>query len=1233
MKSTFLNCYPPIYSRLAKVFLSAPVSGAATATRPPASQMATDFTICALLRPRRAHSATFGCGFTALAFLCLFLAGTQPELRAQDQRASAFGPVVLLELEGQVEVSRAGAPVWVAAHSNQVLLPGDQLRVLGRSRAVIRWSDLTLSRLEESSFIQIPDPAKRRPIINLLRGALYFFHRDKPGVFPIGTPTMSAVIRGTEFNLEVAEDGTSTVSLFDGEVVMTNEFGQLSLSSGEAGIAPPGRAPARTAVIEAQNVIQWCLYYPAVLDRNELALTLEEQQVLNESLESYRQGDLLAALAKYPAGRQPGSNDEKVYLAALLLSVGRVNQAEAWIKSVGAERARDERVIRLSQALNKLIAAVKLQTSPPALNPQSATYLASEWLAESYYCQSQAKLEDALSAARKAASKSTNFAFAVERVAELEFSFGRRDPALQAVEQSLRLAPRNAQAVALRGFLLSAQNRISAAVHSFNEAIGLDGALGNAWLGRGLCRIHQGHVEAGLDDLQVAATLEPQRSLLRSYLGKAYGLTRDHQRAAKEIELAKKLDPYDPTGWLYSALLDQQQNRINEAVRDLEQSQATNDNRRVYRSRLLLDQDRAVRGVNLANIYQDAGLTDVSVWEASRAVNMDYANYSAHLFLANSYQRLRDLRGVNQRFETPAVNEYLLASLLAPVGAGTLAQSVSQQEYSKLFERDGLGLASTTEYLSRGDWRQTVAQYGTVGNQSYALSGYYRSDPGQRPNNDLRQTELSLQLQQQITPSDTVYLRLIYGETKGGDLAAYYDPTVPFVAGGPNLLVRSHETQEPLFVAGYHHEWGPGNHTLVLVNRLQDTFRVSNPQQSTLLLGRDDAGKVIGVRPLTLGQEYRSELEIYSAEAQQIWQQNDHTFIVGTRYQTGDFQTRNQPANASFLPALFPYQPQQISSALERMSGYGYWQWQVVTPLQLSVGLTYDRLTWPLNYRYAPLSDVEESQDQFSPKAGLIWTPAAATSLRAGYTRSLGGVSIDQSFRLEPTQVAGFNQAFRSLIPESVAGANAAARFETWGASLEQKLGRNTYLGLSGEVLQSKADRTLGVYDFVPWSIAPGSTREKLDYKERSLVVSANQLAGQEWTFGARYRLSQAELEDAFPDIPSGLPPGGFSPKQDWESVLHQINVFVLYNHPSGLFGQLESIWNGQSNDGYAPDRPGDDFWQFNAFIGYRFPHRQAELKVGLLNITDQDYRLNPLNLNLELPRERTVFVGLRFYF
>src|SRR5262249_14769422 len=229
------------------------------------------------------------------------------------------------------------------------------------------------------------------------------------------------------------------------------------------------------------------------------------------------------------------------------------------------------------------------------------------------------------------------------------------------------------------------------------------------------------------------------------------------------------------------------------------------------------------RSANLAGIYHDAGMFDVSVREAVRAVNYDYGNYSAHLFLANSYNELRDPNRINLRYETPTEAEFLLANLLAPVGAGTLSPAISQQEYSKLFERDRLGLYSTTEYLSRGAWSQSAAQYGTFGNFSYDLEAFYRTDPGQRQNNDFEERQFSLQLKQQLTLRDSVFLQGTLYDASGGDLIQYYDQ------GSANPGLRTHEKQEPIVSLGYHHEGGPGVHTLLFVSRLNDRISVSNP--------------------------------------------------------------------------------------------------------------------------------------------------------------------------------------------------------------------------------------------------------------------------------------------------------------------------------------------------------------------------------------------------------------------
>src|SRR5665213_762401 len=140
---------------------------------------------------------------------------------------------------------------------------------------------------------------------------------------------------------------------------------------------------------------------------------------------------------------------------------------------------------------------------------------------------------------------------------------------------------------------------------------------------------------------------------------------------------------------------------------------------------------------------------------------------------------------------------------------------------------------------------------------------------------------------------------------------------------------------------------------------------------------------------------------------------------------------------------------------------------------------------------------------------------------------------------------------------------------------------------------------------------------------------------GKEWTLGAQYRLSQAVLNDDFVDLRDSLIGGyvHFQPRQQTQGVLQQVDLTAIYNHPSGFFAEGEALWFGQRNEGYTPAEPGDNFWQFNLFAGYRALHRKMEASIGLLNIAGQNYNLNPLNIYNELPRARTIAVRLQFNF
>jgi len=446
------------------------------------------------------------------SFFAILFLGMSSSRIASAEDTSHKESATLISKENSVDSSRPPAE-WRSATVGQELIAHDRLRTGEDSRAAARFGDSTVLRIDELTEEEIlpPQVASAKPTLNLKQGSAYFFSREKSREIHVQTPAANGAIRGTEFAVVVAADGATSFTILDGEVQVSNSQGSVSVQSGEQAEIKPGGSPAKTAVTNAIDSVQWCFYYPGVLDVNDLALSPSEQDRLRESLSAYGQGDILRALEEYPRGRVPASPGEKIYRAGLFLVVGQVRKADALLRDVDQNAPG-------RQALTTLIAAVTLKEKSSSAPPQTAT----DWVAESYYRQSKSDLAGALQAAERAANLDANSGFAWTRVAESQFNLGRVPEAKAALETGLKLAPRSPAAQALRGFVLSAENNLKDAKDSFETAIALHSALGDAWLGRGLCLIKQGQVEAGRRDLLTAAALEPNRAIFRRYLSENF---------------------------------------------------------------------------------------------------------------------------------------------------------------------------------------------------------------------------------------------------------------------------------------------------------------------------------------------------------------------------------------------------------------------------------------------------------------------------------------------------------------------------------------------------------------------------------------------------------------------------------------------------------------------------------------------------------------------------------------
>jgi hypothetical protein len=216
-----------------------------------------------------------------------------------------------------------------------------------------------------------------------------------------------------------------------------------------------------------------------------------------------------------------------------------------------------------------------------------------------------------------------------------------------------------------------------------------------------------------------------------------------------------------------------------------------------------------------------------------------------------------------------------------------------------------------------------------------------------------------------------------------------------------------------------------------------------------------------------------------------------------------------------------------------------------------------------------------------------------------------------------------------------------APEIESFGAALDMKFTSRTYVGLIGEVLDSEVNRMLGVFGYPnAFSVGyPSSTPQDLHYREYSAAAVANQLMARDWALGLSYRFSRAELEQTLPEVPLSIFTGA---RASDTSDLHTVSAYALYSHPCGFFARAELNWYWQDNEtrtydasgvGTTSKLPDDNFAQVNLWAGYRFRRGLGDVSVGVLNVNDTDYQLNPLNVYAELPRERVVAARIRLRF
>jgi len=804
------------------------------------------------------------------------------------------------------------------------------------------------------------------------------------------------------------------------------------------------------------------------------------------------------------------------------------------------------------------------------------------------------------------------------RLAEIWLALGYRSRALEAAGRAAELSPDLSLTHSVQGFAALAAFRPVTAKEAFERAIRLNSADPLAHFGLGLAEIRQSNLNKGRREIEIAVGLDPNNALLRAYLGKAYFAERadspgayldvlEAQFTGDEIDLAgeqfaiaKELDPKDPTAWFYDAILKQSQNRPVEALRDVQEAIRLNDNRAIFRSRELLDEDRAARGASLARIYDDLGFEQLGVNEAAKSLAFDPASTSAHRFLSDIY-------ATHSRVEIARVSELLQAQLLQDVNINPVQPSLSETnlniftgggpttpglgEFAPLFERNQAQLNVSGEIGNNNTRAGEAVVSGLYDRFSLSAGQFHYKTDGFRENFDLKHDITNFFAQAAITPELNIQAEYRRRRTKEGDIRFNFDPDDysterqrKFDSDTGRVGLRYSPTPSSDFIGSFIYS---------------DVDEKNEDVQPFLFEFIVFPGFPAIQIPDNVPIETHGKQKGPQFEGQYIYRHSIFNAIVGGLYY--DFDSKAEIS----LNGQILNEQENFNFRTRQKTFYTYSNVNYPTEILWTLGASYD--------------DFDENRtntEKVSPKFGVQWSAFDNLIIRGAVFQTVKPALIANQ-TIQPTQISGFNQFFDD--------ANGTKSW-VYGAGLDVQFTQDVSGGLEASFRDlDEPTEANGI----------SSSRDREETVYRGYLY---------WTPHAEWAIRGEVVFDKFTRDQNGR-----------EEVPRKVEtlsvpVAVSYFNPTGFFASVDATYSFQNVDRDEAVKPavsvfsdGDDsFTVFNAAIGYRFPQRRGLVSVEVNNIFDthmkyqddnfREFGENSGSISPFLP-ERTILARLTLNF
>lgn len=484
---------------------------------------------------------------------------------------SASSAAEIISLSGKGETRSSEVQDWSAAAVSQQLNEGADVRTLSYSSAALLLADQTQLRMNANAQIRLQETSQEKTRLQLIIGRLWSRTKRASGGLELETPAALAVVRGTDWDVQVDDEGRTTLSVMTGLIEVSNAFGRVEVGPSEEAYVEPGQAPIKRLLVNPQERVQWVMANPVDPDRYTEFSALTSHAPLQQVRELILARDLSLA---HEALLQ--LNDQGLYslpvgllLADFELYSGQLEQAQQRLNSLWEQHQDPRAAARRADvlaAMDRMDVARDVLDQSLALMPESAELQlanANWWRLQGDTTKTLEGYTDAINYATSDATQ----AAAYHGLGRAQMERGGLKQARQALTTAVELAPQNAEYLGELALESTLSYRLPEADTHYQSALALAEDDYVSLAGSGLLALQRGETAIAREELLKAVTIEPRFARGQVWLAVAEFQLGNRAAALDSLDRAILADPNDPLPWQMRSVIESDSGKPVDAIK------------------------------------------------------------------------------------------------------------------------------------------------------------------------------------------------------------------------------------------------------------------------------------------------------------------------------------------------------------------------------------------------------------------------------------------------------------------------------------------------------------------------------------------------------------------------------------------------------------------------------------------------------------------------------------------